>query len=313
MSPLLLYVCVTVFLIKGLCACSALIFLRFFHMCGDYKFRVYTPGNSSWVSWTPPPPHILEHTHSSPPPIFYSEAFAGGKANRQSFNSAVVRHGRAAVWAYLLAGKLHLTSPCSSSSPSSFSFCPSLPPSVITLTFPSGGPATPITLLLLPGRGSSHTHTHWLLVLPITRACPSLLGTVRYAWFCVCFFFPWHTLFAKSYSVSVSLSHSSFSFPRSPSLSQAARGTNWRPAELNVPGAESQMVLAEGWRERGMDATERWRAETVVWHGSVGEQALDINNLLALRGPKNSTQAPARGQSDPLRAQLCLNPDPRTC
>lgn len=80
-----------------------------------------------------------------------------------------------------------------------------------------------------------------------------------------------------------------------------------------MPGAESQMVLAEGWRERGMDATERWRAETVVWHGSVGEQALDINNLLALRGPKNSTQAPARGQSDPLRAQLCLNPDPRTC
>lgn len=71
-----------------------------------------------------------------------------------------------------------------------------------------------------------------------------------------------------------------------------------------MPGAESQMVLAEGWRERGMDATERWRAETVVWHGSVGEQALDINNLLALRGPKNSTQAPARGQSDPLRAQL---------
>lgn len=36
----------------------------------------------------------------------------------------------------------------------------------------------------------------------------------------------------------------------------AARGTNRPPAELNVPIAESQMALAEGSRERGMDATE---------------------------------------------------------
>lgn len=75
-------------------------------------------------------------------------------------------------------------------------------------------------------------------------------------------------------------------FLHSPSLSQAARGTNWRPAEPNVPGAGSQMVLAEGWRERGMDATKIWSAEDVVWHGSVGELALHTKNLLVLRGLK---------------------------
>ena len=167
MSPLLLYVCMTVFLIKGLCACSALFFLRFFHTCGDYKFRVYTPGNSSWASWTPTPPPILEHTHSSPPPIFYSEAVAGGKANRQSSNSAVVRHGRAAVWAYLLAGKLHLTSPCSSSPPLSHSVLPCLPPSLL---LPS-----PLVVLQLQSLCSyyqaegAHTHIHidcWFSPLP---------------------------------------------------------------------------------------------------------------------------------------------------
>lgn len=40
-------------------------------------------------------------------------------------------------------------------------------------------------------------------------------------------------------------------------LSRAAAGTNWHPAELNVPSAESQMALAEGWREQRTDATER--------------------------------------------------------
>lgn len=53
-----------------------------------------------------------------------------------------------------------------------------------------------------------------------------------------------------------------------------------------MPGAESQMVLAEGWRERGKDAIERWSAEAVVLHGSVGELALHTNNPLVLRGPK---------------------------
>lgn len=72
-----------------------------------------------------------------------------------------------------------------------------------------------------------------------------------------------------------------------------------------MPGAESQMVLAEGWRERRMDATERWSAEAVVWQDSVGEQALHTNNLLVLRGPKSCAQALARGQSDLVRALGC--------
>lgn len=117
-----------------------------------------------------------------------------------------------------------------------------LPPSFITLAIPSGGPATPITLLLLPGRGDSLTHTH----TPYTVTVPSphyqsmsLAAGDRQVRLILLFFF-----LLSFYLSSLS------SFPHSPSLSQAARGTNWRPAELNVPGAESQMVLAEGWRER---------------------------------------------------------------
>lgn len=35
-----------------------------------------------------------------------------------------------------------------------------------------------------------------------------------------------------------------------------------------------------------MDATERWSAEDMLQEGSVGELALDTNNLLVLRGLK---------------------------
>ncbi len=35
-----------------------------------------------------------------------------------------------------------------------------------------------------------------------------------------------------------------------------------------------------------MDTTERWSAEAVVLHGSMGELALHTNNLLVLRGSK---------------------------
>ena len=65
------------------------------------------------------------------------------------------------------------------------------------------------------------------------------------------------------------------------------------------------MVLAEGRGEPKMDATERQRAEAVVWQGSVGELALHTDSLLVFRGPKAVHMALARGQFDLIKAFGC--------
>lgn len=138
-----------------------------------------------------------------------------------------------------LAGNLHLTSSMLLFFP--HSILPSLPP--IRPSFPSGALAIPIYLFLLPTEGKA---------LPeYALCCWGLSGMLDSAFF----------FFSLSHSLPVSLSlpakpHclylSSFPAPplpplaRSLFLSVAARGTNRRPAELNVPIAESQMALAEG-------------------------------------------------------------------
>lgn len=71
-----------------------------------------------------------------------------------------------------------------------------------------------------------------------------------------------------------------------------SQGTNWRPAELNVPSAGSQMVVAEGKGKESVDGTERRRVpepwcDRAVWGGGGGcWLALHSDNLLRLRGLK---------------------------
>lgn len=125
-----------------------------------------------------------------------------------------------------------------------FSFCPPFLPSVlpsplVLLQFQS------ICLYSQPKAG------HYRSMLLAAGDCQVCL--IQLFFFSLTLF-PF--LFAESQSLSVLFSRSSSSSSCSLFLSAAARGTNRRPAELNVAIAESQMALAEGSRERGIDAIE---------------------------------------------------------
>lgn len=142
-------------------------------------------------------------------------------------------------------------------------FCAFPPLSIITLTF-----LLEVQLLQSYGyitREKVHTHAHpcvrtntkTLFILPLPKHAPS-----RYCQRFLIWLFsgliPPLSFFTTSSFIAL-FPHLSSSFIYSLFLSQAARGTNWHPAELNVPGAESQMAVAVGRRERRMETTERWR------------------------------------------------------
>lgn len=152
--------------------------------------------------------------------------------------------GKDCVWASPLAGNLHLRS---STLLLYNSILPLLPP--ISPSFPSGALAIPIYLFLLPTKGKA---------LPeYALCCWGLSGMLDSALF-----------FSDSLSSCLcllSLYLSPFPAPPLPPLALvAARGINRLLAELNVPIAESQVALAEGRRERGIDTTETRSDEALL-------------------------------------------------